>query len=203
MSSVLPKALEELISAFSTLPGVGNKTAERYAYSLFKRDLNNTDKIISALSQLHSSIKTCPKTFALIDSNLTYSTLYTDPSRDKTIVAVVAEPFDIIAIEKSGSFKGTYHVLGGLISPIDGIGPETLSIDELRNRINEDNVKEIILATSASVEGDTTSFYIQNKVKNIKNLKITKLARGLPIGLDLEYADVITLSRAFEGRTDF
>lgn len=203
MSSVLPKALEELISAFSTLPGVGNKTAERYAYSLFKRDHNNTDKLISSLSQLHSSIKTCPKTFALIDSDLNYSSLYTDTSRDKTIVAVVAEPFDIIAIEKSGSFKGTYHVLGGLISPIDGMGPEALSIEELIARIKEDSVIEIILATSASVEGDTTSFYIQNKLKDMTSLKITKLARGLPIGLDLEYADAITLSRAFEGRTDF
>lgn len=203
MSSVLPKALEEVIEALSMLPGVGTKTAERYAYSLFKRDSGNTNKIVKALESLHSSIKTCPKTFALIDSDLEYSKLYTDPTRDKKIIAVVSEPFDIIAIEKSGSFKGTYHVLGGLISPIDGVGPESLSIKELEQRIIEDDAEELILATSASVEGDTTSLYIQNKLKDRKNLKISILARGLPVGLDLEYADTITLARALEGRTNF
>lgn len=202
MSSVLPKALEEAIEALSILPGVGTKTAERYAYSLFKREAGYTSKIVRSLESLHNSIKTCPKTFALIDSDLEYSSLYTDPSRDKKVIAVVSEPFDIIAIEKSGSFKGTYHVLGGLISPIDGIGPEALNIKELEKRVAEDEVQELILATNASVEGDTTSLYIQNILKDNKNLKITMLARGLPVGLDLEYADTITLSRALEGRTN-
>jgi recombination protein RecR len=143
----------------------------------------------------------CPKTFALIDSNLEISPLYTDPSRDKTIVAVVAEPFDIVALEKIGVFHGTYHVLGGLISPIDGISPEALHIPELLKRIDEDNVKEIILATNASVEGETTAMYIQQQIEN-KDITLTRLARGLPIGVDLEYADHITLQRALEGRTN-
>src|SRR5690606_22564972 len=120
-------------------------------------------------------------------------------SRNKKLVAVVAEPFDIVALEKTGQFKGTYHVLGGLVSPIDGVGPEQLHIQELLKRIEEDGVEEIILATNANVEGESTALYIQKLIGD-RNVKITRLARGLPIGVDLEYADQITLSRALEGR---
>jgi recombination protein RecR len=127
------------------------------------------------------------------------SDLYTDPKRDKTVVAVVAEPFDIVALEKTSSFSGTYHVLGGLVSPIDGIGPEQLHIAELVKRIDEDGVTEIILATNASVEGESTALYIQQQIGN-RSVAVTRLARGLPIGVDLEYADQITLTRALEGR---
>ena len=139
-------------------------------------------------------------TFALIPAGQEYSELYTDPSRDKKIVAVVAEPFDIVALEKTRLYHGTYHVLGGLISPIDGISPEQLHIEALMNRIHKDNVEELILATNASVEGETTALYIQSQIKD-KNLKITRLARGLSVGVDLEYADQITLGRALEDRT--
>lgn len=127
------------------------------------------------------------------------SDLYTDPRRDKTVVAVVAEPFDLVALEKTGQFHGTYHVLGGLVSPIDGIGPDQLHIKELVERIDEDAVVEIILATNASVEGESTALYIQQQIGE-RDVKITRLARGLPIGVDLEYADQITLGRALEGR---
>ena len=127
------------------------------------------------------------------------SDLYTDPRRDKQLVAVVAEPFDLVALEKTGQFHGTYHVLGGLVSPIDGMGPEQLHIKELVQRIDDDKVKEIILATNASVEGESTSLYIQQQIGDRK-VKVTRLARGLPIGVDLEYADQITLGRALEGR---
>jgi recombination protein RecR len=195
----LPKALEDAIEALGQLPGVGPRSAERYAYYLLKNDPNKSNKIVNALSRLHSNVKQCPITYALIDAKEDVSPLYSNDDRDKQTVALVAEPLDIIALEKTSIFKGTYHVLGGLISPLDGIGPEQLHIPELINRIKKDKVKEIILATNASVEGETTALYIQQQLADLK-IKITRLARGLPIGIDLEYADQITLGRALEGR---
>lgn len=196
---VLPSALEDLIEALSSLPGVGPRTAERYAYYLLRADTSKAAKLSDTLQALHGQITHCPKTFALIEKGKQYSDLYTDPSRDKSIVAVVAEPFDIVALEKTGQYKGTYHVLGGLVSPIDNIGPEQLRISELIKRIDEDKVKEVILATNASVEGESTALYIQQEIGGRK-VYLTRLARGLPIGIDLEYADQITLTRALEGR---
>jgi len=198
--NILPKALESTIETFGALPGVGPRTAERYAYWCLRHDKNSVAKLADSLLQLHGGIAVCPKTFALIDATQSVSPLYDDPKRDKTIVAVVAEPFDIVALEKIGSFKGTYHVLGGLISPIDGVGPEQLHVRELLSRIDEDGVQEIILATNASVEGETTAMYLQQQLLG-KHVQLTRLARGLPIGVDLEYADQITLARALEGRT--
>ncbi len=197
---VLPPALQELIEALGTLPGVGPRTAERYAYYLLRANTAKSQKLASTLTNLHGRIGYCQKTFALVEAGQEFSELYTNPSRDKTVVAVVAEPFDIVALEKTSAFKGTYHVLGGLISPIDGVGPEQLHINELITRIDEDGVKEIILATNASVEGESTALYIQKQLGDRK-VEMTRLARGLPIGVDLEYADQITLGRALEGRT--
>jgi recombination protein RecR len=199
MAELLPPALTSLIEALGNLPGVGPRTAERYAYFLVRREPAKAEQLASALTGLHKGIKHCPKTFALISSNEEVSPLYSDPRRDKKIIAVVAEPLDIVALEKTNGFHGTYHVLGGLVSPIDGIGPEQLHIRELIERIDEDEVEEVILATNASVEGESTSLYIQQQIGNRKT-KVTRLARGLPIGVDLEYADQITLSRALEGR---
>lgn len=198
--SVLPKSLEKLIDALGVLPGVGTRTAERYAYYLFRADRNKARTLAKSLETLHDEISYCKKTFALVEAGQELSPLYTDPSRDKRLVAVVAEPFDILALEKTGQFKGTYHVLGGLVSPIDGVGPEQLTIAQLVTRIDEDKVEEIILATNASVEGESTALHIQQLIGDRK-IKITRLARGLPIGVDLEYADQITLTRALEGRT--
>lgn len=194
-----PKALEDLIEALGQLPGVGPRTAERYAYYLLKNDSNKSKKIADSLLRLHDGVKQCPVTYALIDSDEDVSELYSDEKRDKKIVALVAEPFDIIALEKTTLYNGTYHVLGGLISPLDGIGPEQLHIPELIKRIVEDDVTEIILATNASVEGETTALYVQQQLTEYK-VNITRLARGLPIGVDLEYADQITLGRALQGR---
>lgn len=196
---LLPPALTNLIDAFSALPGVGPRTAERYAYFLVRHDNAASGKLASALQDLSAGIGYCQKTFALVPAGQSLSDLYTDPRRDKTVIAVVSEPFDLVALEKTGQFKGTYHVLGGLISPIDGVEPEQLHIDELVKRIDEDKVEELILATNASVEGESTALYIQQQIGERK-LKITRLARGLPIGVDLEYADQITLGRALEGR---
>lgn len=197
--SVLPKALEELIEALGNLPGVGPRSAERYAYFLVKNDPRKSHRLSQALKNIHGSIKYCPVTYALIDAREELSPLYTDPSRDKAVIAIVADPFDIMALEKTSLFRGTYHVLGGLISPIDGIGPDDLRIADLTKRIKKDRVKEIILATNASVEGETTALYLQQQLTGLK-VKLTRLARGLPIGVDLEYADQITLGRALEGR---
>jgi recombination protein RecR len=197
---VLPPALTDVIEALGRLPGVGPRTAERYAYYLVRHDPDHARRLAATLSSLHSGIGYCEKTFALVPAGQALSDLYTDPRRDKTVVAIVAEPFDILALENTGQFHGTYHVLGGLVSPIDGIGPEQLHIDELIKRLDEDKVQEIILATNASVEGESTALYIQQQIGDRK-IKISRLARGLPVGVDLEYADQITLGRALEGRT--
>lgn len=195
----LPKALQAVIESLGQLPGVGPRSAERFAYYLLKHDPHKSHKIADSLNTLHSQVKTCPITFALIDATEDVSALYSDVSRDKKTIALVAEPFDIVALEKTGLYKGTYHVLGGLLSPLDGIGPEQLHIHELIDRIKKDKVKEIILATNASVEGETTALYIQQQLADLP-VVISRLARGLPIGVDLEYADQITLGRALEGR---
>ncbi|HSX32802.1 MAG TPA: recombination mediator RecR [Candidatus Saccharimonadales bacterium] len=197
--AILPPALTDVIDALGKLPGVGPRTAERYAYYLVKTDHAKAQDLSAALETLHSGIGVCQKTFALVPAGQKLSDLYTDPKRDKTLVAVVAEPFDIVALEKTGQFSGTYHVLGGLVSPIDGIGPEQLHIAELVKRIDDDAVQEVILATNASVEGESTALYIQKQIGG-RPVQVTRLARGLPIGVDLEYADQITLTRALEGR---
>lgn len=200
MASILPKALLHLIDELGTLPGVGPRTAERYAYDLLRRDPSVATRLAEAMASLHAGVKYCPKTFALIERDQEVSPLYADPDRDKTVVAVVEEPLDVVALERTGQFKGTYHVLGGVISPIDGIGPEQLHIMELLDRIDQDRVKEVILATNASVEGESTALYLQKQIGQKDGVKVTRLARGLPVGVDLEYADQITLSHALEGR---
>lgn len=197
---MLPKALNDLIDALALLPGVGPRTAERYAYYLFRSNPKISDTIAESLAKLHSGVKSCPVTFALIDANEEVSSLYTD--RDKTTVLVVEEPLDIYAIEQTNQYKGTYHVLGGALSPIDGITPEQLHINELIDRIDKDNVKEIIIATNPSVEGESTALLLEKVIhEKYSELKITRLARGLPLGVDLSYADQITLSAALENRT--
>jgi len=234
-NQALPRALNDLIEAFGALPGVGARTAERYALATLKNSRHDAEKLAHALAELHSRIKLCPKTFALIDSGQEISPLYTDSQRNKKLVAIVEEPFDVVALENTGQFKGTYHVLGGAISPIDGVGPEQLHIPELTQRLVDDAVEEVILATNASVEGESTALYIQKQLEeagltsdvilsNAKDprqskdssakpqndktvtlrqpIKITRLARGLPIGVDLEYADQITLSHALNGRRE-
>lgn len=198
---LLPKALVDLIDELGKLPGVGARTAERYAYFLLKADPRTASTLAGALNGVHSNVKQCPVTFALIDADEDVSALYSDSSRDKTLVAVVEEPLDIIALERTNQFKGTYHVLGGAISPIDGIGPEQLHIPELIERIRNDGVKEIIIATNASVEGESTALFLQRYVKDAGiDIEMSRLARGIPVGVDLEYADQITLSHALEGR---
>lgn len=200
---MLPNALNNVIEALGHLPGVGPRTAERYAYYLFRNDKKISENISDTLSMLHDGVKSCPITFALIDANQSVSPFYDDPKRDKTTVLVVEEPLDIYAIEQTKQYLGTYHVLGGAISPIDGITPEQLHIKELLDRVTKDSVTEIIIATNPSVEGESTALLLQKMLhESHPELKITRLARGLPLGVDLSYADQITLSAALENRTD-
>jgi len=201
IKQILPPALEKVIDELGNLPGVGARTAERYAYYLLRQSAQKSQDLAKAIQTLHEGVKYCPVTYALIGADEEISPLYSDDSRDKTLIAVVEEPLDIVALERTGNYKGTYHVLGGAISPIDGIGPEQLHIPELIARIKNDGVKEIIIATNASVEGESTALFLQ---KNIEEsgvaVDISRLARGIPVGVDLEYADQITLSHALEGR---
>ena len=199
---MLPSALTDVIEALSRLPGVGSRTAERYAYFLLKADQNVAKNIAASLEHLHNGVKSCPKTFALMSNNDELSPLYDDPRRDKTTVLVVEEALDIYAIENTKSYAGTYHVLGGAISPMDGITADKLHIKELIARVEEDQVQEIIIATNPSVEGESTAVLLEKLLhEKYPELKITRLARGLPLGISLEYADQITLSSALTNRT--
>ncbi len=201
MAQILPKALTKAIDEFGRLPGVGARTAERYAYYLLRANHKTATSLASAIADLKDNVKTCPVTFALIDPDQDISPLYTDSDRDKSLVAIVEEPLDIVAIERTGQYKGTYHVLGGAISPIDGIGPDDLHIPDLIKRLKDDAVKEVIIATNASVEGESTALYIQRYIKEAGiSCQLSRLARGIPVGVDLEYADQITLTHALEGR---
>jgi recombination protein RecR len=204
MSKILPDSVTKLIEEFSKLPGVGPKTASRLVFYLLSKGDGDIKQFGQAILGLKEGLKVCPKCF-----NFTIEVpcqICQDPKRDQSLLMVVEEPLDIVAIEKTG-FEGVYHVLGGVISPIDGIGPEHLRIGQLLEKINVD---EIILATDPSLEGEATAMYIakeisKSKIENpkLKTLKITRIARGLPVGGDLEYADEITLRRALEGRREY
>ncbi len=199
---MLPKALTDVIDALGHLPGVGTRTAERYAYYLFKNSPRISLDLAATLSVLHAGVKNCPITFALIDADAEVSEFYNDPKRDKSTILVVEEPLDIYAIEQTKQYTGTYHVLGGAISPIDGITADQLHIKELLNRIMQDNAQEIIVATNPSVEGESTALLLQKTLQEKHpDVKVTRLARGLPLGIDLSYADQITLSAALKNRT--
>lgn len=197
---LLPKTLVKLIDDLGRLPGVGVRTAERYAFALLKKSSNDANSLAESLSNLHSGVKQCPVTFMLIDVDEDISPLYISEKRDKKIIAVVEDSLDVVALEKTSKFQGTYHVLGGALSPIDGVGPEQLNVDPLLERVSTDSVIEIIIATNASVEGESTALYLQKVLSELPDLTVTRLARGLPAGVDLEYADQLTLSRALEER---
>lgn len=200
-ADILPKALTDLIDDLGRLPGVGARTAERYAYFLLKSDARVGKNLMDSIANIHIKVKQCPVTFALIDADQDISPLYADQDRNKQLIAVVEEPLDIVALERTKRFAGTYHVLGGAISPIDGVGPEQLHIPELIERIRRDDVQELIIATNASVEGESTALFLQKYIQDAGiSITMSRLARGIPVGVDLEYADQITLSHALEGR---
>ncbi|MDR3298339.1 MAG: recombination mediator RecR [Candidatus Nomurabacteria bacterium] len=200
---MLPSALNDAIDALGRLPGVGSRTAERYAYYLLKSDANVSAKVADTLLKLHQNVRTCPVTFAIMDASEDISPLYVDPNRDKSTILVVEEPLDIYALERTRSYHGVYHVLGGAISPMDGIMPDQLHIKELSKRVADDAVSEVIIATNPSVEGESTAILLEKLLhETYPKLKITRLARGLPLGISLEYADQITLTSALDNRTN-
>lgn len=193
---MLPEALQQLVDEFAKLPGIGPRTAERLAFYVLRANPQDAQAMASSLSSLHAAIQTCETCFNLSAGK--QCSICMDPKRDTNVLAVVEEPLDIVALEKTGSYRGLYHVLGGVISPIDGVGPEQLNIAALAKRVKDSKIDEIILATNPSTEGEATALYIQKHLPS--GTKITRLARGLPMGSDLEYADQLTLGRALEGR---
>ncbi|RKD28804.1 recombination mediator RecR [Thermohalobacter berrensis] len=188
-----------LIEEFSKLPGVGKKTAQRLAFYVLNMDKNEAVSLANAIVNAKEKIKYCNICSNLTDGDICY--ICRDKRRDQTTICVVEDPRDIIAMEKTKEYKGLYHVLHGSISPMDGIGPEDIRIKELLHRIQGSDVKEVILATNPTIEGEATAMYISKLLKPM-GIKTTRIAHGIPVGGDLEYADEVTLSRALEGRRE-
>lgn len=202
MSKILPESVVKLIEEFSKLPGVGPKTASRLTFYLLTKADHDIENFGQAVINLKKSLKFCEQCYNITEESP--CAICSDPKRDQEKIMVVEEPLDIVAMEKTG-FEGKYHVLGGVISPIEGIGPENLRISEILAKIKKEKPKEIILATNPSLEGEATSMYLAGEIEKLKiaGLKVTRIARGLPVGSDLEYADEITLRRAIEGRREY
>jgi len=200
---MLPKAVQNLIDEFSKLPGIGPKTAARLVFYLLKKPKSDIEAFGQAVLKLNQNLKYCKECFSITEDEI--CSICSDSGRKGEILAVVEEPLDIVAVEKSRGYSGLYHVLGGAISPIDGIGPEDLRIKELLDRLkNNPKIKEVILATNPSLEGEATATYIKSKIDEFGGeIEITRIARGLPVGGDLEYADEITLLQSLEGRKKY
>ncbi len=196
---IYPKSIAALIEHFQKFPSVGPKSAQRMAFYLLRMPVSEVEKFARAMIDAKQNTKTCEICFNI--SSESPCEICTSPSRDRTIICVVAETKDLIAIEKTNEYKGLYHVLQGLISPMDGIGADDIRIKELLNRLTDDKVREIILALPPSVEGEATSLYLTKLIKPF-GIKISRIAFGLPVGADLEYADEITLAKAIEGRRE-
>ncbi|MGB9665674.1 MAG: recombination mediator RecR [Ignavibacteria bacterium] len=194
---VIAEPLEIAIQELSKLPGIGRKTALRLSLFILRQSEQDVENLVRAISNLKSQIKFCRECFNLATEEL--CPICIDPNRDRRIICVVEDINDVIAIERTNEFKGLYHVLGGVLSPLEGIGPNELKIKELISRIGKLNPVEIVLALNPSTEGEATSLYIANILKD-KNLIITRIARGIPIGSDLEFVDEATVVRALEGR---
>ncbi len=198
----LPSAVQRLIDEFSRLPGIGPKSASRLTFFLLRQDhADQIGALAQALTELRERTRTCSTCFNITDDDP--CRLCSDSHRDSSVLCVVEEPLDVLAIERTGRFRGRYHVLGGVISPVEGVGPEDLRLAELLERVRtaQPPVREIILATNVSLEGEATAMYTQRQLAAVDpGLRVTRLARGLPVGGDLEYADETTLARALDGR---
>jgi recombination protein RecR len=199
MAYYYPEPLARLIDAFQRLPGIGPKTAQRLTMFLLKQPADEVARLAEALTQLRALITNCAVCFNVTQEDP--CRICRDPRRDARALCVVEEPNDLLALERTGEFRGRYHVLLGALSPLDGIGPEDLKVRELVGRLEREPVEEIILATNPSVEGEATAIYLAKLLKPFAG-RITRIARGLPVGGDLEYADEVTLSKALEGRRD-
>jgi recombination protein RecR len=190
-------AVQDLIDELGRLPGVGPKSAQRIAFHLLQADAEDVTRLVTALTEVKARVRFCE-----VCGNVAQAErcrICADPRRDQTSICVVEEPKDVVAIERTREFRGTYHVLGGAISPIDGIGPDDLRVRELMTRLASGEVQEVIIATDPNLEGEATATYLSRLLRDV-GVTVTRLASGLPVGGDLEYADEVTLGRAFEGR---
>ncbi len=195
-----PEAIIKLINSLCTLPGIGQKTAERLALHLLYAPDRESADMAKAITELKQKVKTCSTCFNLSDHDT--CAICNDPSRDPSIICVVENPADMAVIEKSNAFLGTYHILGGVLSPIDGIGPDDIRLSELFDRADPNKIKEIILALRTNVEGEATATYICDRLKKRK-IRITRIASGVPLGEDLKYVDPLTMQKAMEKRYGF
>jgi len=191
--------VQDLIDELGRLPGVGPKGAQRIAFHLLQADATDVTRLVEVLAEVKSKVRFCAQCGNVAEAEL--CRICGDPRRDASSICVVEEPKDVVAIERTREFRGTYHVLGGAISPMDGIGPEDLRVKELLTRLADGDVTEVILAMDPNVQGEATATYLSRLLKDM-GIVITRLASGLPVGGDLEYADEITLGRAFEGRRE-
>lgn len=200
MNNFPSKLVEEAVGELSKLPGIGKKTALRLALHLLKKDVDSALSLGKAIIDMREKINFCKSCHNISDNDICH--ICANPYRDKSLVCVIEDVRDMIAIENTNQFTGVYHILGGIISPIDGIGPEDLNIDSLIEKANSSDTKEVILALRTTIEGDTTNFYLFNKLKHCK-VSVSVIARGVAIGDELEYADEVTLGRSLVNRTPY
>jgi len=203
LMSTLPKSIQNLINEFGKLPGIGPKTASRLAFYLLKQQETDLQAFSKTIADLQKNIIYCSTCFNMAETDP--CKLCKDEKRDHNLICVVEDALDVVAMDQISDFNGVYHVLGGVISPLDGVGPEKLKITELLIRLETEGPKEIILTTNPSLEGEATAMYIAKQLKDpkFKHIKVTRIARGLPSGADLEYADEYTLTKAIEGRREY
>jgi recombination protein RecR len=194
-----PRPLAQLLEQLEKLPGIGPKSAQRLAFHILRASREDSENLARAIATVRENIKPCTRCGNFTDVEI--CDICTSPRRESTLLCVVAEPRELMAVENSGEFRGRYHVLNGLLNPIEGIGPEQLTIPQLVKRLAEEGVQEVVLALSATVEGETTANYLVNVLKP-RDVKITQLARGLPFGGDLDYADQMTIAGALRGRRE-
>lgn len=199
-NAAAPEPIVRLIEAFHKLPGVGPKSAQRLAYHILRAPEQEAAALATAISDVKQRIALCSVCMNITETDP--CGLCANQQRDPTVICVVEQPLDILAIERTGGFRGRYHVLHGVLNPMDGIGPDDLRLRELLARVQDGTVKEVIMATNPSLEGEATSMYVQRLLSPF-GVRVTRLARGLPSGADLEYTDDVTLARALEGRQDF
>lgn len=197
-SNVLPRPVQRLIDEFARLPGVGPKSAARLTFYLLRAANEQALDLAGALQELKEQTQLCSVCFNITEQNP--CAICSSDERDETVLCVVEEPLDVVALERSRAYKGRYHVLHGAISPVEGIGPEDLKIDELVHRLKQGAFQEVIVATNATLEGEATTLYLQRRLADLEGVRLSRLARGLSVGGDLEYTDEITLTRALEGR---
>ena len=201
MSAGVPRPVERLMEAFARLPGIGPKTASRLTYHLLRTQADESLELSEALRELRSGTIFCRRCFNISAAGVDPCALCTDAGRTSEMVCVVEDPLDVLAIERTGQFHGRYHVLHGALSPVEGIGPQDLRIEELVQRVAAEGIQELILATNPTLEGEATAMFLKRRLQGMP-VRLTRLARGLPTGGDLEYTDISTLSQALEGRSD-